>query len=272
VPDPFSVTPVTPAVGAEITGLDPVAEPLPNAVDMLRRLVHEHGVLFLRGLELDEATHRAWARRFGEIQVHPRAQISGTADITVFDSDTTPADVYLTSSWHTDATFEPCPPATALLRCSAVPITGGDTLWAGMCAAYDALSSHYQRFLDGLEALHSTRKPMTQGPMTGDYAATRHPVVIVDPVTGRRALYVNSNYTERIEGLRRAESDALLQFLLEHIKDPALHVRLHWDDRTLAIWDERITQHCAVEGHVGRRVVQRILVRGETPPAGSEAS
>src|SRR6202034_94900 len=130
-----------------------------------------------------------------------------------------------------------------------LPETGGDTMWASMYAAYEALSSHYQRLLDGLDALHSTdtlyraRPFARENNLFDETKTTVHPVVVRDSVTGKGFLYINSNYTQRLIGLTDFESDSLLQMLFAHINTPDFHVRLKWDKQTVVLWEERVTQH-----------------------------
>jgi taurine dioxygenase len=144
-------------------------------------------------------------------------------------------------------------------------------MWANMYAAYEALSSHYQRFLDGLEALHTTdcvlRKmgPRADPDIFGEGARRVHPAVLTDPVTGRRMLYVNENYTERLVGLSDAESASVLRLLFDHINTPEFHVRWQWQLGDIAIWEERVTQHRAVADFEGRRVMRRIAWQGGVP-------
>jgi taurine dioxygenase len=146
-------------------------------------------------------------------------------------------------------------------------------MWASMYAAYDALSSHYQRLLDGLEALHTTdslnrlRPATREANLFGPGSSFTHPAVIRDPVTNKRALYVNSNWTERILGLTDTESESLLRMLFEHINTPDFHVRLKWDTQTVVVWEERVTQHRAVNDYVGPRVLHRVMVEGTRPMA-----
>jgi taurine dioxygenase len=159
-----------------------------------------------------------------------------------------------------------------------LPPLGGDTCWASMEAAYAALSAPMQRMLDGLTALHDIVVPLTKAiagghSITADLDAIRrawppvsHPVVRTHPVTGRRCLYVNNNFTTRIEGLAQEESDVLLPYLLAHVQRPDFQVRLRWAPGTVALWDNRCTQHYAVPDYSGhRRVMHRVTIEGERP-------
>jgi taurine dioxygenase len=150
-------------------------------------------------------------------------------------------------------------------------------MWASMTAAFDALSSYYQRMLEGLEARHSTAVVewyfrqvgnTTSGSRAfGEGESCVHPVVISDPVTRRKALYVNSVYTERIIGMSDTESRRTLDMLYEHVNTPEFHVRLRWRPDMIAVWDERITQHRAVADFTDRRNLRRITIRGDRPRA-----
>src|SRR5262249_18316137 len=155
------------------------------------------------------------------------------------------------------ATFDPRPPVQSVLRAVQVPGVGGDTLWASMYGAYDALSSRMQRIVDDLDAVHSNVDAPTTDKMTGEVLSTHHPVVIADPVTARRALYVNSNYTKRIVGMTDRESAAVLRFLFEHVQAQELHVRFRWQPGDVAFWAEHVTQHAAVGDERGRRILHR---------------
>jgi taurine dioxygenase len=266
---PFTLNPVTTAIGAEVVGIDPASPQDPETGAELRRALHEYGVLFFDGGPLDDTQQKAFAGLFGDIHIAPYTHAFEDPQVLVLDSVTSPSDVYRTDRLHTDGSYEQFPPGAAVLRCAVVPEVGGDTIWAGMYAAYEALSSPMQAFLDGLEALHSNAKIMTYFPtdrddthMKGEPKTFVHPVVITDPVTRRRALYVNGNYTVKIVGLSDDESEAVLGFLFDHVKDPGLQVRLGWSDTTVAVWEERVTQHRAAGGQIGQRVLRRVTLDG----------
>jgi taurine dioxygenase len=197
------------------------------------------------------------------------------SDFYTIDSVLTPLEKYPSDVWHHDGTSRPCPPQAAVLRCIVTPSVGGDTLWASMYAAYESLSSHYQRFLDGLEAVHSARSvpAALSPPPDHDVSPSAlgegqvHPAVLKDAVTGRRLLYVNSLYTKRFVGLTETESDRLLSMLFEHVNTPEFHVRLRWAPNTIAVWEERVTQHRAINDYTEHRQMKRLIIRGERPTA-----
>ena len=179
------------------------------------------------------------------------------------DSDVTPMKDVRINCWRTDGTALDRPPQAAMLTPAELPEVGGDTMWASMYAAYEALSSERQRLLDGLEVLHSTvRVPFLKQTMSAV-----HPAVIRDAVTGRKALFVNSNWSERFVGMGDDESEALLRMLFEHVNTPEFHVRLRWRLGLVAVWEERVTQHRGVADFTGPRKLRRITFAGDRPAA-----
>jgi taurine dioxygenase len=266
----FTVERVTGNIGARISGID-VRAVQPSAVAaQLTRALHEHGVLFFSSNEpISDEEHRQFARSFGEVG----SDYDADSAFFTIDSVVTPIEKYPTDVWHHDGTSRPCPPQAAVLRCIVTPLVGGDTMWASMYAAYDSLSSRYQGFLDGLQAVHDSRRvPAAVVPPDGRAPAFRpegqiHPVVIRDPVTRRRLLYVNSLYTQRVVGMTDAESERLLSMLFEHVNTPEFHVRLRWIPNTIAVWEERVTQHRVINDYTGHRQMKRLIIRGESPTA-----
>jgi len=250
-------------IGARVRGVDPAALPPPATIEKLRDAVHEFGVLFLEfDHAIDDAEFRRIAGLFGEPEdgyaLRPR-----DVESPVIDSALTPMDNFRINYWHTDGSTLECPPQTAILTPVEVPEYGGDTMWASMYAAWEDLSSHYQRLLDGLEARHSTKKL----PFLDQSHSAMHPVVLRDPVTQRKMLYVNSNYTECIVGMKEHEGESLLRMLYEHVNTPEFHVRLRWRVGTVAVWDERATQHRGVADFVGTRKLRRLTFPGGRPTA-----
>jgi taurine dioxygenase len=270
-----SFEPVSSALGAMINGLDV------DAIDaatsgFLTEALHRHGVLFYRHPDdtLDARRFVKLAQAFGEIDERQYGKTINPTDdprINYIDSEVTSAKDYRINVWHTDGTPEECPPGAALLNPVVMPGRGGDTMWACMHAAWETLSSRYQAFLDGLEAVHTTERAYRQmssgarSEVYGDGSKATHPVVCADPVTGRRMLYVNANYTERILGLSDTESASVLAMLFQHINTPEFHVRWRWRTTDVAIWNERTTQHRAVADYEGRRLIRRIVIRGARP-------
>ena len=175
--------------------------------------------------------------------------------------------------WHTDVSCDEKPPSASMLYLKTTPPSGGDTLFANMYEAYDRLSDPMKTFLAPLRGVHESahiygtaygRKP--EDARDGAFPSAEHPVVRTHPVTGRKALYVNRGFTTRIRGLRRSESDAQLGFLYDHVEQPELQCRFKWSPNTVALWDNRCTQHHAMwdyRPHV--RSGYRVSIVGEVP-------
>jgi taurine dioxygenase len=254
---------LTGSIGVRVSGLD-VAQPLRAAdVAALRSLWHEYGVLVLETPDSTDAQLKEFAQNFGPLHVtkYASALSAEHPEVTVLDE----AAKKTVAGWHTDSTFEARPPLGAVLRMVVRPDVGGDTCWATMYGAYDALSSRIQRLLDELTALHDAsliyRLRKAEG-LESEFLQREavHPCVFVDPVTHRRGLFVNSHYTQRINELSEPESRRLLALLFEHVKAPELQVRVRWEPGMMVMWNNPITQHYAVPDYEGRRVVHRVTV------------
>jgi taurine dioxygenase len=178
--------------------------------------------------------------------------------------------------WHQDNTYSATPPLGSVLHVVKVPSVGGDTCFANMYAAYDALSPGMRQFVDGLRAEHditrSLRRAIQRGQTNLDLAATQaqfppavHPVAINHWATGRRALFVNPQSTERIIDVPELESEMLLSFLYEHVKMPEFQCRVQWDEQSVVLVDNLAAQHCAVPDYNERRILHRVSIRGERP-------
>lgn len=270
---PFEVERLAGALGAEVRGID-LTRPLDAATQQaLHDLWMEHQVLFFRDQVLTVDQHKAFARKFGELHVHPVLQQmadQGHPEIVVLESDASRPIV--ADRWHSDVTFEKCPPLGSILRAVAVPSAGGDTLWASMYAAYEALSDTLQRLLSGLTAFHDGggfRAIAKDDAQRKDLEARQtavHPVVRTHPVTRRRALFVNSVFTKGIVGMKPAESRALLGFLYEHVATPDFSCRFRWRKNSLAMWDNRCTQHRVLADALPEyRRMERVTLIGDAP-------
>ncbi|HUR78103.1 MAG TPA: TauD/TfdA family dioxygenase [Acidimicrobiales bacterium] len=266
------LTPVLGAVVSEVT-LEPGIDDA--AVAGIRAALLEHKVLFFRGQSLDASDLTKLATRFGQpTPAHPvEPAVEGHPEVLALDSEEgARADV-----WHSDLTYQERPPLGALLHAETVPDVGGDTVWVDMCAAYDALSPTLRAFLEGLTATHSTAKAdgffATRDTTGGEKAMAnaaappmRHPVIRVHPETGRRSVFVNPLFTIKIDGLRRAESDALLAVMQEVATRPDAMVRWRWEAGDLAFWDNRCTMHYALRDFgTARRNMLRVALEGDRP-------
>ena len=179
----------------------------------------------------------------------------------------------LAAGWHTDVTFVPSPPMGSILRAVEAPAFGGDTMWSSMVAVHESLSDTMQRLLSDLVAIHDTAKtfsrsayPAEKHPDREEMPRAEHPVVRTHPETGRKSLFVNPAFTSRIQGMRRRESETLLGFLYELTGTPEFTCRLHWEKNTIAIWDNRCTQHRAVaDNPKAHRRMERVTIEGDRP-------
>lgn len=271
----LAIEKLTATIGAEVSGVDVAAELDDAVVAEIRQALLAHQVLVFRDQELDPDRHIAFARRFGSIKKPPvPTQHGGPPEVNVIDQTTPRGEG--ADNWHADNTYTEFPPMASLLRVVRLPPAGGDTAMASMTAAYDDLSPAIRELCDGLTAVHdvtrSISKAIARGHSTANLAEMQaklppveHPVVIVHPETGRRALFVNANSTTRILGMSDAESDMLLRFLFDHVKQPELQVRVRWDTRTLVFFDNRCVQHYAVADYHERRILHRVAVAGDRP-------
>jgi alpha-ketoglutarate-dependent taurine dioxygenase len=273
----LEIRPLAGAIGAEIAGLD-LGEDLDAAtVALIRRAWLDHLVLFFRGQELTPQRLLALARRFGEPVEYPFLKgLDGFPAITPvvkLEHET----VNFGGLWHTDTAYLEFPPMGTMLLAREVPPYGGDTLFANMHLAYEALSPGMRQLLDGLVAVNSSAKAdvtKTREDRLRESARAEartvyealHPVVRTHPETGRKALYVNLGHTVRFEGMSEEESRPLLQFLFAHQARPEFTCRFRWQRGSLAFWDNRSAQHNPVNDYHGfRRVMHRVTLKGDKP-------
>ncbi|MGW3427597.1 TauD/TfdA dioxygenase family protein [Streptomyces melanosporofaciens] len=270
--DRFEVVPLGRVIGAEIRGLD-LSRPLEPALrEELNRALLEWKVLFFRGQHLTPERQRGFARHWGELETNPLLAAGTSEDVVRFDkgSGATPT---FENVWHTDVTFRTRPALGAVLQLREVPPVGGDTLWADMAAAYDNLPAEVKDRIDGATAVHDFIPgfarfygPERLAPFREMFPPVEHPVVRTHPETGRRMLFVNTSFTTRITGMERAESDRLLSFLCRQAHVPEYQVRFHWQPGDIAFWDNRATQHYAVNDYAPhRRVAERVAIEGDQP-------
>jgi taurine dioxygenase len=267
----LTINALTPAIGAEIRGID-LSRPLTAAAaDQIYEALLDRLVLFFRDQDLAPEAHLAFAERFGEIdRPHPAyPHVEGHANVVLLENGPDkPAD---TNAWHTDLTFYRQPPFASVLWAREVPQVGGDTLWANMYAAYDALPPEMRDLIEDLEAVHDfgdfRNDFLARGGIEGlNEAMARlgeavHPVAPRHAVTGRRYLYVNEPFTRQIVGMGWPESNRLLTYLFDHIDRPEFQVRFRWRPGSLAMWDNRVTQHYAVNDYLPeRRIMHRVTI------------
>ena len=273
--DTIGVAPLTPVIGAEISGVD-LREPLSDDdVAAIRQAWLDHLVLFFRDQHIDDDQQLAFALRFGPMHVSPLQTVHQDApEIVVLDQIHPVGEG--ADEWHSDNTFLTDPPMGSILRAVQLPDLGGDTCFASMYAAYEALSPPMREMLDGLRAVHDITRPLQKairdGHSTLDLAETQqkcppveHRVAVTHPETGRKALFVNRNSTTHLVGVSERENDLLLPFLLDHVRSPEFQCRFHWEPGSIAMWDNRSVQHYAVADYTERRVMRRVTIAG--PPA-----
>jgi taurine dioxygenase len=277
---PMEVERIAGTVGALIQGVDLGDPDLDDAtIAVIRAALNAHGVIFFHDQSFDAEQHKALARRFGPIFIHPNYKGTGPdPEIVVIRRE--PGDARIVGEeWHADTTMVEEPPMGAILLGMEVPPWGGDTLFACQAAAYDALSPAMKRMIDGLRAVHTDRK--VAGPRAGmnahrstkvredaDWRETIsvHPVVRTHPENGRKYLFVNHSYTVGFEGMTEAESRPLLEFLMEHGHRPEFTCRFRWRTGSVAFWDNRATKHLAVnDAGPHRRIMRRVQIAGDRP-------
>ena len=268
----LEVRKVTPNCGAEIEGVD-LSQPLDDAtIREIEKALVEHTVVFFHDQRLTPEQHKALGRRFGELHIHPAYPnlLDGHPEIMVIYADETSKRV-AGENWHSDVSCDPEPPLGTILHMHEVPPVGGDTLFASMYAAYETLSEPMKRLLDGMTAIHDGEH-VYRGRYEGAreegkaYPRAEHPVIRTHPVTGRKALFVNSEFTTRIVQLKPNESDAVLQMLYRHIETPELQCRFRWRPGSIAFWDNRCAQHHAMwDYYPHRRRGLRVTIKGDAP-------
>lgn len=279
----IEVRPIAGALGADVGGVD-LCRPLDDSTFAeILEAFHRYQVIFFHGQSLTPEQHLALSRRFGPLSRSPYIKhMDEYPDIIAVlkEADERKISTF-GNAWHSDFSFLEEPPMGSLLYARDVPDHGGDTLFADMYAAYEALSPGLRRMLDGLKAIH-TGKPYGVGGVPADLRVSRsigiernnreadrevaHPVVRVHPATGRKALFVNAIYTTRFQDMTAAESRPLLDFLFAHATQPEFTCRLRWRPGDLAVWDNRCTLHYAVNDYDGqRRLMHRTTIKGERP-------
>jgi taurine dioxygenase len=273
---PFEVERVGARLGAEIHGLD-LKQPLtPETFQALEAALIEHKVIVIRDQHLDTKQHVEMSRWFGELEVHPMRPQGEFPEILVLDNHKD-NPVLSTDVWHSDTTFRKNPTKYTILRCQIMPKLGGDTLWADMEAAYEGLSPSFRTMVDNLKAVHDFQnfrvlyKKDDEGyaklrKMEELFPNPTHPVVRTHPVTGRKSIYVNPQFTLRIEGMEPDESRAILDVLYKQAQVPEYQYRVRWTEGAIVFWDNRSTQHYAANDYYpNRRRMERTAVIGDAP-------
>lgn len=277
--DRIEVHPVTGALGAEIAGVD-LSGTLDNETfSEIYDAFLDHLVLFFHNQELTPGQHKAFARRFGDLHVHPLTRsMPGHPEIVEVVKESEEHHNW-GDGWHTDLPFLEEPPLGSVLYARDVPPFSGDTHFANMYLAYETLSDTMRGLLDGLKCVfkggvanYSRFQGMTAIGDAGDFVAA-HPVVRTHPVTGRKALYLHRKNCHSLEGMSPKESAAILDFLHGHAENPDFSCRFHWRVNSIAMWDNRCTLHRVSADYFyserdfspGRRHLQRVTLKGDRP-------
>ena len=278
-PTTITVTPASPAVGAEIGNVDIAAGVSDEQFAEIRQAFVDYGVIFFRDQHLTEDQHIEWAERWSTINVN-RFFVAVETHPQIAEVRKEPHEqLNIGTHWHTDHSYDQIPAMGSILLARVVPETGGDTLFSSQYAAYDALSDGMKETLLHMSADHTSRIAFGKlapaaadddlGARLGNAQAAlqdaTHPVVIKHPLSGRPALYVNRDFTTNFTGWTDAESEPLLHFLWAHASDPVFTCRFTWREGSMAIWDNRAVQHRALNDYQGqRRLMHRITLEGET--------
>lgn len=274
----ITVTPVSPHIGAEIGDID-LTRPLDaGQVDELRRAFLEHQVLFFRDQPIDFEAHKALARHFGELHVHVAGDgthskvMDGDPAVRAlhFDERSTEVSGEL---WHTDQSVAAVPPLGSILYLHTVPPNGGgDTMFASMYAAYDALTPRMKAYLRGLTATHDGSRAYAQT-ATNKLPVSVHPLIVRHPETGRPAIYFTGAVVTKINELTELESAHLIAFLVEHCAHPNFQYRFRWRPHSIAFWDNRCVHHRAIwDYYPNVRSGYRVQIKGTKPVAAGEGA
>jgi taurine dioxygenase len=271
----FDVVRIGGNIGAEIRGLD-LRRPIPQAqFEALHAAFVKHEVLVFRDQDITLEEQMAFGRLFGELSIHPFSpNLDDKREVIVLDysADNPPA---LTDQWHSDETFRAQPPKATILRAKVVPEYGGDTLFSSMTAAYTGLSERMKQYIHGLEALHDFKpwRPLFTSSeahqkrlreLEREFPNPWHPVVRLHPVTRRRLINVNPQFTTKIRGLKDDESQMILQYLYSRAQIPEYQLRVKWQPHTVVMWDNRSVHHYAPHDYYPqRRTMNRVTIAGD---------
>lgn len=263
---------LTPIIGAEIFDIDLTRSPSPAEQLEVHRALAENQVIFFRNQNISKEQHLAFGRLFGDFHIHPAApHVEGLPALMKIHADENSIRAN-GEAWHTDVSCDLEPPMGSILHIHTCPPNGGDTLFASMYAAYEALSDRMKNYLNGMTAYHDG-EPVYRGTYKNlgvvdkpVYPHAEHPVVRTHPVTGRSALYVNRGFTSHLIGVPRDESAAVLRYLFEHMENPLFQCRFRWQQHSIAFWDNRCVQHRAMWDYwPNTRSGHRVTVAGDKP-------
>jgi taurine dioxygenase len=267
----FKVEAITPVIGASISGISLNQDLKSDTVEKIYNALIKYQVIFFREQDLTPESHLQLAKRFGDIDPgHPvYPHVEGFQSIVLLKNDESSRPD--TNDWHKDLTFKSNPPFASILHGVSVPKIGGDTLWASMSAVYDSLTDGWKEDLEGLEAIHDMgtfrNDFYKEGGINSVNSALKkvgsavHKVIEKHPISGKKYLNVNQSFTRNILNVSQGASDHILKFLFQLLARPEFQVRFHWQNNSVAIWDNRITQHYAVNDYLpNSRHMQRVTI------------
>ena len=266
----MNIEPLTPAIGATVTGVD-LGSPSSGMVNGLREALLQYKVLFFRGQSISPEQHIQFAREFGELEIHP-ATPRDQPNREVLHIAHGPNSRGSENFWHSDVTWREEPSLGSILRARKIPPVGGDTLFANMALAYDRLPESTRERIHDLVAVHdiarvfASRLNKTPEELHERYPPVEHPVVRTHPETGERVVYVNCAFTSHVKGMDPAESAALLDQLYKSAWNPEVQCRFRWEVDSIAFWDNRACQHFAASDYYPQeREMERVTIAGDKP-------
>jgi|TARA_B100000530_G_C15930955_1_gene476875 taurine dioxygenase len=277
----IEVKPISGACGAVVSGIDLSQDLDEQRLNEVKRAFHENLVIFFHDQDITEEQHKTFGRKFGTLNIHPRyVPLENHPEIIPIRKDPEHT-TNVGGIWHQDLTHLENPPLGSILFALEVPSAGGDTMFANQYLAYEALSKGMKDLLDGMVAIHdnliqspkvsaeknSTRSSKLREDLNEeDEPEMEHPVVVIHPETGRKALYVNSIRTRRFKDMTEEESKPLLNYLVEHSYQPEFTCRFKWRKGSVAFWDNRCLMHFALNDYQGqRRYMNRVTINGKRP-------
>ena len=277
----IEVKPISGACGAVVSGIDLSQDLDEQRLNEVKRAFHENLVIFFHDQDITEEQHKTFGRKFGTLNIHPRyVPLENHPEIIPIRKDPEHT-TNVGGIWHQDLTHLENPPLGSILFALEVPSAGGDTMFANQYLAYEALSKGMKDLLDGMVAIHdnliqspkvsaeknSTRSSKLREDLNEeDEPEMEHPVVVIHPETGRKALYVNSIRTRRFKDMTEEESKPLLNYLVEHSYQPEFTCRFKWRKGSVAVWDNRCLMHFALNDYQGqRRYMNRVTINGKRP-------
>ena len=266
----ITVSPLTPAIGAEIGNID-LRQVSSDEIADIRAALLEYKVVFFRDQTLTQAEHISFAREFGDLEIHP-ATPKSQSNPEVLHIAHGPESKGKENFWHSDVTWREKPSLGSILKAVEVPAVGGDTLFANMVMAYELLPDDIKEAITGRVAVHDIarvfagRLNKSAEELRERYPPMEHPIVRTHPETGESVLYVNTAFTSHIKDMEEGDSARLLRKLYRTAANPEIQCRFRWQPGSLAFWDNRASQHFASSDYFPQvRKMERVTIAGDRP-------